>query len=87
MTILDLFVSMSMDESMKDYLSSEGYLQESDQIEELTKELQKDLTPDQKEKLSRLMDLISSCDGEFALRAYKRGVAEGIAFRQEVLIT
>ena len=56
-------------------------------IEELTKELQKDLTPDQKEKLSRLMDLISSCDGEFALRAYKRGVAEGIAFRQEVLIT
>ena len=87
MTILDLFVSMSMDESMKDYLSSEGYLQESDQIEKLTKELQKDLTPDQKEKLSRLMDLISSCDGEFALRAYKRGVAEGIAFRQEVLIT
>lgn len=87
MTILDLFVSMSMDESMKDYLSSEGYLQESDQIEKLTKELQKDLTPDQKEKLSRLMDLISSSDGEFALRAYKRGVAEGIAFRQEVLIT
>ena len=87
MSVLDLFVSMSMDESMKDYLSSEGYLQESDQIEKLTKELQKDLTPDQKEKLSRLMDLISSCDGEFALRAYKRGVAEGIAFRQEVLIT
>ena len=87
MSVLDLFVSMSIDESMKDYLTSEGYLQESDQIEELTKELQKDLTPDQKEKLSRLMDLISSCDGEFALRAYKRGVAEGIAFRQEVLIT
>ena len=87
MSILDLFVSMSMDESMKEYLSSEGYQQESDQIEELTKELQKDLTPDQKEKLSRLMDLISSCDGEFALRAYKRGVAEGIAFRQKVFIT
>ena len=87
MSILDLFVSMSMDESMKEYLSSEGYQQESDQIEELTKELQKDLTLDQKEKLSRLMDLISSCDGEFALRAYKRGVAAGIAFRQEVLIT
>ena len=87
MSILDLFVAESMDASMSEYLSSEGYQQESDQIEELTKELQKDLTPDQKEKLSRLMDLISSCDGEFALRAYKRGVAEGIAFRQEVLIT
>ena len=75
----------SLESSLRTYISSEEYQQQTDRIERLTVHLKASMTPDQNEILMTLMDEISECDGKFASEAYVRGITEGIAFGKKIL--
>lgn len=73
----------TMDGALKDYLESEEYQRQADEIEQLEKKLKVSLTPAQKKLLMELLDKISYCDGKFAMEAYVTGVVRGIALRDQ----
>lgn len=81
---LEECIKDAIDESMKEYICSDEYITQQQEISELQKALKERLSEKQQNTLNQLLDRISTCDGQLAAEAYMHGVVEGIALRGKI---
>ena len=86
LSIVSDYVLDSIDEVMEPYLHSDEYLNLRGKITEKTSALNSTLSPAQQDQLDELLNLISDADGRFTEAAYKAAFAQGVCFRDEVII-
>lgn len=86
LSIVSDYVLDSIDEVMEPYMHSDEYLNLRANIKEKTSALNSTLSPAQRDQLDELLNLISDADGRFTGAAYKAAFAQGVCFRDEVII-
>ena len=83
--MLEEYIKDAIDDEMKDYLTTETYKQQGEEIEKLLYSLRSELTPDQVSTLNRLVNVLGQQHSDFASAAYLRGVVSGIALKNKTL--
>lgn len=83
--MLEEYIKDAIYDEMKDYLTTETYKQQGEEIEKLLYSLRSELTPDQVSTLNRLVNVLGQQHSDFASAAYLRGVVSGIALKNKTL--
>ena len=86
LSIVSDYILDSIDDVMKPYLDSDEYHTLQGEITEKTSALGNTLSPAQRDQLDELLNLISDADSRFTEAAYKAAFAQGVCFRDEVII-
>ena len=81
--MLEEYIKDAIDDEMKDYLTTETYKQQGEEIEKLLYSLRSELTPDQVSTLNSLVNVLGQQHSDFASAAYLRGVVSGIALKNK----
>lgn len=82
---LEECIKDAVEESMKEYIQSNEYVQQKQQINSMLQTFRTELSDEQKQQLNTMLNAISNCDGLFASEAYLHGVVEGITLRGKVV--
>lgn len=82
---LEECIKDGFDDSLRDYIQSEEYQQRQDKVDEMVNSFRISLRADQQLQLTKIIDAITSEDGNMALEAYIHGFVEGIALRNKVI--
>lgn len=82
---LEECIKDAIEESMSEYVQSEGYVLQKQQVNTMLQAFRSGLSDIQKQQLNSMLDAISNCNGMFASEAYLHGVVEGIALRGKVV--
>ena len=85
MSLLEAYISDSIDEAMEPYTSSQEYLESKKAVNDRITAFRNSLPDQQKEEFNQLLNMIDNANGEFCAKAYTYGAVRGIELRQEVL--
>lgn len=76
---LNVILQEFCDESMRDFVRSEQFADEQDEIIGMITDLRSSLSPEQKRFLNQLIDKINDSDSRFTYEAFKQGFLMGMA--------
>ena len=82
---LEECIKDAVEDSMKEYMQSEEYVQQKQQVNCMLQKFRSGLSDIQRQQLNAMLDAISNCDGMFASEAYLHGVVEGITLRGRIV--
>lgn len=81
---LEECIKDAVEDSMKEYMQSEEYVQQKqEKADDMISSFRINLHADQQLQLNKIIDVITSIDGNIALEAYIHGVVEGIALQNK----
>ena len=82
---LEECIKDAFDDSLDEYTHSEGYVQQQQQINFMLQSFRTGLSDEQKQRFNKILDAISTSNGQLASEAYLHGVVEGVALRGKVV--
>ena len=80
---LEEYIKNNFDESLREFIQSEEYIQRQEKVDDMISSFRINLHADQQLQLNKIINVITSIDGNIALEAYIHGVVEGIALRNK----
>lgn len=80
---LEECIKNNFDESLREYIQSEEYIHRQEKADDMISSFRINLHADQQLQLNKIIDVITSIDGNIALEAYIHGVVEGIALQNK----
>lgn len=80
---LEECIKDATDTSMHNYINTEHYYNQRKNINVLLKNMRTGLSEEKSQLLNKLLDAISTCDGEYASEAYLQGVVDGMTLREK----
>lgn len=82
---LEIILRNMMDIELMDYVNSDPYITEQDEIIRLIKILKSDLPEDKIKTFNELLDKLNVSDSEFAYKAFIEGVISGMKIMEAIM--
>ncbi|NBL00651.1 MAG: hypothetical protein EOM50_22160 [Erysipelotrichia bacterium] len=80
---LETQIKNTLNDSMRDYIESETYKKQVENINNQVQELRSQLNEQQQQQLDALIEDIKNCTNSFSSEAYLVGVIKGIALTEK----
>ena len=82
---LEIILRNMMDIELMDYVNSDPYITEQDEIIRLIKILKSDLPEDKIKTFNELLDKLNVSDSEFSYKAFIEGVISGMKIMEAIM--